>query len=295
MIRYSTSLYLFILFESTGKTSKDLEWSSHWGSKQINAGVVINILWCYTLHMAHGGTVNVKHRLALHSIHLLLAVKQTPGSPATIKNQCIVVMEAPDTQGRFFFSVIVDRFYLFLNTFAQWKQTQWCYQKSFSPVHAKTFRIENFKAHSKILYQKLIFGLNHLNFISVVKSIKKAIAIKQRKLSLNRDEGLNLPAIYNPLFRIYNSFSVMQPFTSQCWWSSINLDKILVFCLKFCSWALEFYILNTVVMHNKANVCYLVKVPFSPLKFLLWLRQSKHTDIYAWVDVWVTKCIDVEV
>lgn len=69
--------------------------------------------------MAHGGTVNVKHRLALHSIHLLLAVKQTPGSPATIKNQCIVVMEAPDTQGRFFFSVIVDRFYLFLNTFAQ--------------------------------------------------------------------------------------------------------------------------------------------------------------------------------
>lgn len=163
MIRYSASLYLFILFESTGKTSKDLEWSSHWGSKQINAGVVINILWCYTLHMAHGGTVNVnkwhwflKHRLALHSIHLLLAVKQTWGSPATIKNQCIVVMEAPHTQGRFFFSVIVDRFYLFLNTFAQWKQIQWCYQKSFSPVHAKTFRIENFKAQSKILYQKLI-------------------------------------------------------------------------------------------------------------------------------------------
>ena len=133
MMKYSASLYLFILFESTGKTSKDLEWSSHWGSKQINAGVVINILWCYTLHMAHRGTINVnkwhwflKHCLILHSVHLLLVVKQTQGCPATIKNQCIVVMEVPDTHRRFFFSVIVDALYLFLNTFAQWKQTHWC-------------------------------------------------------------------------------------------------------------------------------------------------------------------------
>lgn len=63
---------------------------------------------------------------------------------------------SPTYSRKIFFSVIVDRFYLFLNTFAQWKQIQWCYQKSFSPVHAKTFRIENFKAQSKILYQKLI-------------------------------------------------------------------------------------------------------------------------------------------
>ena len=164
MIKYSASSYLFILFESTGKTSKDLEWSSHWGSKQINAGVVINILWCYTLHMAHRGTINVnkwhwflKHCLTLHSVHLLLVVKETQGCPGTIKNQCIVVMEAPDTHRRFFLCVIVDALYLFLNTFAQWKQTHWCQRKSFSPAHAKTFRIKKFKAHSKIVYQKLIY------------------------------------------------------------------------------------------------------------------------------------------
>ena len=193
--------------------------------------------------------------------------------------------------------MIVDPLYLFLNTFAQWKQTQWCYQKSFSPARAKTFKIESFKAHSKILCRKTnIFRLNRLNFISVVKSIKKATALKQRKPSLNRDEGLDLPAIYSPLFGIYNCFSVTKPVNSQCWWSSINLDKILVFCLKFCSWALECSILNTMIIHHKAiNVCYLVKVPFSPLKFLLLLRQSKYTDMYAWVDVWVTKCFDVEV
>ena len=204
-------------------------------------------------------------------------------------------MEISDTHRRFFFTVIVDPCYLFLNTFAQWKQRQWCYQKGFSPAHAKTFRTENFKAQSKILYKKLIFHLNSLSFISVVKSIKEAISIKQRKPSLNRDEGLDLPAIYSPLFGIYNSFSVKQPVTSQCWWSSINLDKILVFCLKFCSWALEFSILNTMIIHNKANVGYLVKVPFLPPKFLLWLRQSKYTYMYAWVDVWVTNCFDVEV
>lgn len=45
--------------------------------------------------------------------------KETQGCTATIKNQCIVVMEAPDTHRRFFFSVIVDALYLFLNTFAQ--------------------------------------------------------------------------------------------------------------------------------------------------------------------------------
>ena len=57
-----------------------------------------------------------------------------------------------------------------------------------------------------------MFRLNRLNFIRVVKSIKKAIAIKQ-----------------STLFGKYNNFSVMQPVTSQCWWSLINLDKILVF------------------------------------------------------------------
>lgn len=50
---------------------------------------------------------------------MLLVVKETQGCPATIKNQCVVVMEAPDTHRRFFFSVIVDASYLFLNTFAQ--------------------------------------------------------------------------------------------------------------------------------------------------------------------------------
>ena len=142
---------------------------------------------------------------------------------------------SPRYSQKIFFSVIVDALYVFLNTFAQWKQTQWCHQKGFSPAHAKTFRIEDFKAQGKISEKKLIFRLNRLNFISIVKSIKEAIAIKQRKPSLNRDEGLDLPAIYSPLFGIYNSFSVTQPVTSQYWWSSINLDKILVFCLKFCS------------------------------------------------------------
>lgn len=156
MIIYFASLYLFLLFEPTGKTSKDLEWSSLWGSKQINAGVVINILWCYTLHMAHGGTVNVnkwhrflKHRLTLHYVHLLLIVKQTQGSPATIKNQCIVVMKPQILTEYFLFSVIADPLYLFLNTFAQWKQTQWCYQKGFSPARKKTFRIEIQKFRAK--------------------------------------------------------------------------------------------------------------------------------------------------
>lgn len=32
--------------------------------------------------------------------------------------------------------------------------------------------------------------------------VKEAIAIKQRKLPLNRDGGLDLPAIYNPLMEI---------------------------------------------------------------------------------------------
>ena len=37
---------------------------------------------------------------------------------------------------------------------------------------------------------------------TIKRRVKEAIAIKQRKTSLNMDEGLDLPAIYNPLLGI---------------------------------------------------------------------------------------------
>ena len=162
MIRYSASLYLFILFESTGKTSKDLEWSSHWGSKQINAGVVINILWCYTLHMAHRGTVkyvNKWHWLFETLFDIAFCTfapcgKTNIGFSSDHQKSMHSCHGSPRYSQKFFLSVIVDPFYLFLNTFAQWKQTQWCHQKGFPPAHAKTFRVENFKAQGKISEKK---------------------------------------------------------------------------------------------------------------------------------------------
>ena len=41
--------------------------------------------------------------------------------------------------------------------------------------------------------------------MNTIKCHIEAIAIKQRKLSVNRDKGLHLPANYNPLLEIRNN------------------------------------------------------------------------------------------
>ena len=62
---------------------------------------------------------------------------------------------------------------------------------------------------------------------TITHRVKEAIAIKERKPSLNRDVCLDLPLIYNPLLEIRN-FSVMQPVTSQRWWSLSDSNEIFV-------------------------------------------------------------------
>ena len=44
--------------------------------------------------------------------------------------------------------------------------------------------------------------------VIIKRWVKKAMAIKQRKPSLNRGKGLDLPAIYNPLSGLSESFEV---------------------------------------------------------------------------------------
>ena len=63
--------------------------------------------------------------------------------------------------------------------------------------------------------------------------VKETIAIKQRKRSPNRDEGLDLPAIYNSLMGIRNNLSVTQPGTSNRWWSSSDSEEKFFVLLNF--------------------------------------------------------------
>lgn len=41
-----------------------------------------------------------------------------------------------------------------------------------------------------------------------INCVREAIALKQRKPSLNKDKGLDLPAIYNPLLGLCNNLAV---------------------------------------------------------------------------------------
>ena len=43
---------------------------------------------------------------------------------------------------------------------------------------------------------------------TIKRRVKEAIAVKRKKPSLKRDEGMGLPAIYNPLLGIRNNLSV---------------------------------------------------------------------------------------
>ena len=65
---------------------------------------------------------------------------------------------------------------------------------------------------------------------TITHRVKEAIAIKQRKPSLNRYVCLDLPPIYNPLLEIQN-FPVMQPFQwspKNAKWSLSDSNKIFV-------------------------------------------------------------------
>ena len=81
---------------------------------------------------------------------------------------------------------------------------------------------------------KVLSDQNH----TIKCCIKEAITIKQRKPSLNNDERLELPAIYNPLLGICNNLSIEQPdilhFTDevQMIWAKYSI------CFKLLLWNL---------------------------------------------------------
>ena len=100
----------------------------------------------------------------------------------------------------------------------------------------KTLSIQNSKTQSKIKKTKRIF--HH--------QVKEAIAIKQRKSSLNEPTSDLQFSVWNSLIFCYETCHSLQ-----CWWSPNDSDKIFVFA--FLIFALSFGIFYTKIIYSRST------------------------------------------
>ena len=100
----------------------------------------------------------------------------------------------------------------------------------------KTLSIQNSKTQSKITKTKRIF--HH--------QVKEAIAIKQRKSSLNEPTSDLQFSVWNSLIFCYETCHSLQ-----CWWSPNDSDKIFVFA--FLIFALSFGIFYTKIIYSRST------------------------------------------
>lgn len=80
---------------------------------------------------------------------------------------------------------------------------------------------------------------------TIERRVKEAIAVKKRKPPLNRDEGMDLPAIYNPLLaslgNTWTTFLLRNILFHIAEWSSSDGERNIRFRLKFFSGSWNFY------------------------------------------------------